>query len=365
MLKSTGTYPSLIVDTTAQRAVSHAGAVLLAATASRIGLDRELSTALAPWMRPLAVHNPGKILLDLAIAVAIGGDCLADIAQVRSEPGVFGHVASDPTVSRLFDTLAADAPAALAAINTARAAIRGRVWDLAGTDAPDHGATVSDPLIIDLDATLITAHSEKELAAATFKRGYGHHPLGAWVDHGPGGTGEFVAMLLRKGNAGSNTAADHIEVTKTALRQLPSTDPGRRPGKKILIRTDGAGGTHEFLNWLTTQRLTYSVGFTLNLDMVAKLGTIPSAAWTPAYDADRRPRDGAWVTELTGLLDLTGWPDGMRVIVRAERPHPVRSCGSPTRTGTGSLRSSRTPPAGNFRTWSCGTAGAPGVRTGT
>jgi hypothetical protein len=322
MSKSTGSYPSLIVDTTAQRAVSHAGAVLLAATASRIGLDRELSTALRPWMRPLAVHDPGKVLLDLAIAVAIGGDCLADIAQVRSEPGVFGQVASDPTVSRLIDTLAADAPAALAAINTARAAVRARVWELAGTDAPDDGASAKDPLIIDLDATLITAHSEKELAAATFKRGFGHHPIGAWVDHGAGGTGEPLAMLLRQGNAGSNTAADHIEVTKAALRQLPSTDPGRRPGKKILIRTDGAGGTHEFLNWLTTQRLAYSVGFTLTLDMVAKLETIPSSAWTPAYDADRRPRDGAWVTELTGLLDLSGWPDGMRVIVRAERPHP-------------------------------------------
>jgi hypothetical protein len=322
MSKSTGSYPSLIVDSTAQRAVSHAGAVLLAATASRIGLDRELSTTLRPWMRPLAVHNPGKILLDLAIAVAIGGDCLADIAQIRSEPDVFGHVASDPTVSRLIDTLAADAPAALAAINTARSSVRARVWDLADSDAPDHQATANDPLIIDLDATLITAHSEKELAAATFKRGYGHHPIGGWVDHGPGGTGEPVAMVLRKGNAGSNTAVDHIEVTKAALRQLPSTGPGRRPGRKVLIRTDGAGGTHEFLNWLTTQRLAYSVGFTLNLDMVAKLGTIPASAWTPAYDADRRPRDGAWVTELTGLLDLSGWPDGMRVIVRAERPHP-------------------------------------------
>jgi hypothetical protein len=316
MSKSTGSYPSLIVDTTAQRAVSHAGAVLLAATAGRVGLDRELSTALRPWMRPLAVHNPGKILLDLAIAVAIGGDCLADIAQVRSEPGVFGQVASDPTVSRLVDTLAADGQAALAAINTARAAVRARVWELAGPEAPDDGATARDPLIIDLDATLITAHSEKELAAATFKRGFGHHPIGAWVDHGPGGTGEPVAMVLRKGNAGSNMAVDHIEVTKAALRQLPSTEPGRRPGRKVLIRTDGAGGTHEFLNWLTTQRLSYSVGFTLNLDMVAKLETIPSSAWTPAYDADRRPRDGAWVTELTGLLDLSGWPDGMRVIVR-------------------------------------------------
>ena len=109
MRKSTGSYPSLNVDTTAKRVVSHAGAVLLAATAGRVGLDRELSAALRPWMRPLAVHDPGKVLLDLAISVAIGGDCLADIAQVRSEPAVFGQVASDPTVSRLIDTLAADA----------------------------------------------------------------------------------------------------------------------------------------------------------------------------------------------------------------------------------------------------------------
>ena len=222
------------MDTTAKRVVSHAGAVLLAATASRIGLDRELSAALRPWMRPLAVHDPGKVLLDLAIAVAIGGDCLADIAQVRSEPGVFGQVASDPTVSRLIDTLAADAPAALAAINTARAAVRARVWDLAGTDAPDHEATAKDPLIIDLDATLITAHSEKELAAATFKRGFGHHPIGAWVDHGPGGTGEPVAMILRKGNAGSNTAVDHIEVTKAALRATAVHRP------RSATRTEGA-----------------------------------------------------------------------------------------------------------------------------
>ena len=322
MRKSTGTYPSLKVDTTAKRVVSHAGAVLLTATAGRVGLDRELSAALRPWKRPSAVHDPGKVLLDLAISVAIGGDCLADIAQVRAEPALFGHVASDPTVSRLIDTLALDAPTALAAINAARAKVRARVWAMAGTDAPDHEMAVKKPLIVDLDATLITAHSEKELAAATFKRGFGHHPIGGWVDHGDGGTGEPVAMILRKGNAGSNTAVDHIEVTKAALAQLPSTDPGRRPGRTVLIRTDGAGGTHDFLVWLTGQRLQYSVGFSLNDTAVTKLALIPQSAWTPAYDADNKPRDGAWVTELTGLLDLSGWPDGMRVIVRAERPHP-------------------------------------------
>jgi len=322
MRKSTGSYPSLTVDTTAKRVVSQAGAVLLAATARKIGLDRELSTVLRPWMRPMAVHDPGKVLLDLAISVAIGGDCLADIAQVRSEPAVFGQVASDPTVSRLIDTLAVDAPRALAAINTARAVVRARVWGLAGTDSPDHQMTARSPLTMDLDSSLLTAHSEKQLAAATFKKGFGFHPIGAWIDHGTGGTGEPVAMILRKGNAGSNTAVDHIQITKAGLAQLPGTRPGRRPGRKVLIRTDGAGGTHDFLTWLTGQRLQYSVGFGLTDTAVAKLELIPQSAWTPAYDADRAPRDGAWVTELTGLLDLSDWPAGMRVIVRAERPHP-------------------------------------------
>ena len=322
MRKSTGSYPSLIVDATAKRVVTHAGAMLLAATASRVGLDRELSAALRPWMRPMAVHDPGKVLLDLAISVAVGGDCLADIAQFRAEPALFGHVASDPTVSRLIDTLAADGPVALAAINKARAKVRASAWALAGANAPDHQVTVKAPLIVDLDATLFTAHSEKQSAAPTFKRGFGHHPIGAWVDHGDGGTGEPAAMILRPGNAGSNTVVDHIEITKAALAQLPSTTPGRRPGRKVLIRTDGAGGTHDFLSWLTGQRLQYSVGFSLTDTAVAKLELIPPSAWTPAYDADRKPRDGAWVTELTRLLDLTGWPDDLRVIVRAERPHP-------------------------------------------
>ena len=322
MRKSTGSYPSLTVDTTAKRIVSHAGAMLLAATARKIGLDRDLSTVLRPWMRPMAVHDPGKVLLDLAMSVAIGGDCLADIAQVRSEPAVFGLVASDPTVSRLIDTLAADAPSALAAINRARAAVRARVWAMAGTASPDRMMSSKTPLIVDLDSSLITAHSEKQLAAATFKRGFGFHPIGAWVDHGTGGTGEPVAMILRQGNAGANTAVDHIEIIKAALAQLPSTEPRRRPGRKVLIRTDGAGGTHEFVKWVTGQRLQYSVGFTLTETAVSKLELIPESAWTPAYDADRKPREGAWVTELTGLLDLTGWPAGIRVIVRAERPHP-------------------------------------------
>jgi hypothetical protein len=320
--KRAGSYPPLTVDTTATRVVSQGGAVLLLATAGSIGLDRELSAALLPWRKQWAVLDPGKILLDLAISVAIGGDCLADISLLRAEPAVFGRVASDPTVSRLIDTLATTPAAALAAINKARAAVRERVWKFAGEHGPDHQVDKDRPLIIDLDATLITAHSEKESAAPTFKRGFGFHPLGSWVDHGQDGTGEPLSMLLRKGNAGSNTAADHIQVTKDALAQLPFHRRGGRAGRKVLIRADGGGGTHDFLKWLYSQGLSYSIGFTLSQDMADKINELPPAAWTPAYNADRKVRDGAWVAELTGMLQLDKWPAGMRVIVRAERPHP-------------------------------------------
>jgi len=174
---------------------------------------------------------------------------------------------------------------------------------------------------VDLDATLIGAHSEKEGAAPTFKRGFGHHPLLAFADHGPGGMGEPLAMLLRPGNAGSNTAADHIAVTRAVLAQLPGIDPGR-PGRRVLVRTDGAGATHEFVNWLVRRRLSYSLGFTLPCGAERLIDKIPASAWTPAYDSGGEIRDGAFVAELTGLLDLGSWPAGMRVIIRKERPHP-------------------------------------------
>ena len=177
MKQRSGRYPRVQLDAAGTGVVSQAGAVTLTETVRVAGLDGALSEALEPWRKPTAVHDPAKVLLDVAVGLALGGDCLADVAVLREQPSVFGRVASDPTVSRAVDALAADAPRALAAINTARATARARVWKLAGADAPDSQVSAQRPLVVDVDATLVTAHSDKEQARPTFKRGYGHHPV--------------------------------------------------------------------------------------------------------------------------------------------------------------------------------------------
>lgn len=326
--KTTGSYPSVRVDAAPVAAVGSAGGVLLTTTADVTGLSGALRDGLSSWRKPTAVHDPGKVLTDLAVTLALGGDCLSDAAVIRSEPGIYGRVASEATVSRTISTLARDADRVLAAVAAARKAARARAWELAGEDAPNHAATERDPLVVDLDATLVTAHSDKEHAAPTFKRGFGFHPLCAFVDHrrdGADGTGEALAIQLRPGNAGSNTAADHIAVTTDALKALPGINPSR-PGRKVMVRADGGGGTKEFLTWLTRRGLSYSIGFTLPATMNTLYRLVPEQHWQSAVNADGDVREGAGVVDLTDILHfhdhLDGWPEQMRVIVRRERPHP-------------------------------------------
>ncbi|MFJ9591115.1 IS1380 family transposase, partial [Streptomyces acidicola] len=317
MKKRSGLYPRVRVEGGGRGVVSQAGSVLLVETVCKSGLDTAISAALAPWRKPRAVHDPGKILLDVALAVALGGDCLADVGVLRTEPDVFGPVASDPTVSRLVDTLATSGPKALAAIRYARSQVRGRVWELAGASS----SAADGQVIVDIDGMLVLAHSEKQDATATWKKTFGHHPLVAFVDHGQTGSGEPVAALLRPGNAGSNTAADHIETAGLALARLPKH---LRRGRQTLIRTDSGGGTHAFLDWLSCRGrwLSYSVGMTITDTIHQAVLKIPKKAWTPAYDAGGTERPGAWVAEITDMPDLSTWPKGMRLIVRKERPHP-------------------------------------------
>lgn len=232
-MKRIGLYPRVHADTSGVGVVSQAGGVTLVETVRAAGLDRALSVALAPWRKSMAIHDPGTVITDLAVALALGGNCLAEIALLRAKPAVFGRVASDPTVSRTIDALAADVKRALAAIDTARAAARSTVWRLAGEHAPDHDIDADRPLIIDTDATLITAHSDKEQAAPTFKRGVGFHPLWAFLDHGPAGTGEPLTCL----QISCAILALAVELTAwTQMLALPGHDARRWEPKRLRLR---------------------------------------------------------------------------------------------------------------------------------
>ena len=269
------------------------------------------------------------MLLDVATAVALGGDCLADVAAVRSQPEVFGSVASDPTVSRVFTALAANADEAVTAIRQVRARARSVVWTrrrpLAGSPSGRDGAQV----IVDIDATLVAAHSDKEGAEPTFKRGFGFAPMCTFVDHGVHGTGEPLALDLRPGKASPWNSADHLATLESALAQLPEHERGQ-----VLVRADTGACSKVFLHHITDARLEYSIGFQAQDTVKAAIEAIPEQAWRAAVDSNGEPRDGAQVAELTSWMPAPvtqnrasrpgpkDWPPGMRVIARRERPHP-------------------------------------------
>ena len=293
--------------------ISSSGASMLLATAAASGLVVGLSHAVGSWRPARAVHDPGKTVLDLAVAIALGGDCLADVAVLRAQPKLFGTVASDPSISRLIEALGDDAAAAIAAIRGARAAARAKVWGHRSPVPP------TGPVVVDVDATLVGAHSEKEGATPNFKRGFGFHPILAFVDHGGGGTGEPLAAMLRPGKATANDAADQIAVLDAALAQLPEQLRSR-----VLVRGDTGSGVHGFVWHVHNLGLSYSVGIYGRQPIHDALQALPAQAWRAALDADGRPRQGAQVAELTRWLPGTfsGWPPGMRIIARRERPHP-------------------------------------------
>lgn len=301
------------VEAGSESLISSGGAALLLKTAQVSGLSEVLSEVLRPWRASRSVHDPGKTVLDLAVTIALGGDCLADAAVVRAQAQLFGPVASDPTISRLIDTLGDDPSVVIAAIRGARAAARAVVW---GHQVP---IPTAGQVVVDLDATLIGAHSEKEGASPNFKRGFGFHPMLAFVDHGQGGTGEPLAAMLRPGKATANDAADQITVLDAALAQLPE-----QIRSQVLVRGDTGAGVHEFVWHVHNLGLQYSVGIYARQPVLDALAVLPRQAWRRALDADSRPRQGAQVAELTRWLPATfsGWPPGMRIIARRERPHP-------------------------------------------
>ena len=298
--------------------VAHAGNVATRMLADQVGLTGALGGALVR-REFMPTHDRGQVLVDVAVLIAGGGEAIADIDVLRHQREVLGSVASAPTVWR---TLKGMTPAAAKRIDKARAKVRAHVWSQLPHGVPASKVAdtdLGDTVVLDVDATLVTAHSEKEGAASTFKRGFGYHPLGVWCDNSQ----ESLALMLRPGNAGSNTVADHVAVLTVAIAQVPA-----RHRKNLLIRADGAGASHGLIEWLTAlnakrgRTVEYSVGFAVTDRVRAAITKVPTTAWAPAIDPEGDARDNGDVVEITGMLNLTTWPDGMRVLIRREHPHP-------------------------------------------
>ena len=294
--------------------VSHAGAALLAELADRAGLTEAMSAAMAECGINWHTHDPGVVLTHLAVAIADGADCLADIAALKEQEELFGPVASVATAWR---AVHATASVELRAIPLAMTTARARVW----AAAPPVG-----PMIWDFDSTLLNVHSEKEDAAPTYKHGFGFNPLGVWCDN----TDEPLAAMLRPGNAAPNDTDDHLELLEGAVRAVPPEyalghEEGDDPAlvlHPILVRADSAGATHRFVQSLSDANFDYSIGFPISGSVRDALLLAQEEDWVRARELDGTIRAGAEVIELTELTEVEGWPDDMRVISRRARPHP-------------------------------------------
>jgi Transposase DDE domain group 1 len=316
----------LALTTGASGLIGAVGAPLLRLLAERSGLRSGLSTALGR-LRPDFVpeHDRGQVLVDVAVALGLGAVSVAGAMDLLSAAqAVLGQVASTSTAWRALSELDATA---LAAVAKARATHRRAMWArLAGRPGGFPWIRVAEQtwagwIVLDVDASLVESHSDKEGATGTYKKHvFGLHPIIVSCAN----TGEILAVLLRPGNAGSNTAADHVAVLSDAVAQLPAAYR-----KKIIFRADGAGSTKELLVWITEESARrgytwhYSVGFDVTEPVRDAIVAVPTRTWAPALTANGDVRRGAHVAELTDLLTIPdGWPERMRLMARTEPLHP-------------------------------------------
>jgi hypothetical protein len=318
-MKDTPWDHGLRVTAEADGLIGHAGAVLLRKLADQAGLTAALRSALARAGKfPLV--DRGITLVSMAVAIALGATSMNDITLLAQHAPVLGAEPSDTTVRR---TLELADPATLDKIARVRARVRAHVWQLICATPAGFpwlavaGKLLEGWLVIDLDATLITARSDKEGAAPTFKKGYGFHPLGAWLAN----TTESLAMLLRPGNAGSNTVADHIAVLTAAVRQIPA-----RFRSRLLVRVDGAGASHELIAHLLSlagrrRTVLFTCGWMITAADEQAIRLLPATAWQAAVDQDGTVQEDRHVAEVTHLMSRAGgWPAGLRWIVRRTKP---------------------------------------------
>ncbi len=297
-----GRFEKVEVTADGKGLASHAGSALLVAVADKVGLTDALSEALAPTRERRSAHDPGEVVRDLCVMLADGGDCLADLGALRDQEDLFGRVASNATAFRVIDSLCAGDM--LARLRTARAAARERAWELGARP---------ERIVLDLDATLVTAHSDKEEARGNFKGGFGFHPMLCFIDQSE----EAPAGILRPGNAGANTAQDQIDCVDRALEQLPRAVVEEAD---LVVRADSAGLTHDLLDHLHDANIRFSVGMDMTEDVRQAVLAIAEHDWVAAVSRDGEERERAFVSELS--LDLRGWPEGARAICRRERAHP-------------------------------------------
>jgi Transposase DDE domain group 1 len=319
MAKDTPWDKDLLVTSDGEGLIGHAGALLLRKLADQCGLTAALGGALTRAGK-VPLFDRGVALVSTAVAIVLGATSMSDIVLLDHLAPVFGVPPSDTTVRR---TLELADGTTLRKAAKARARVRAHVWQLAAATAAGFpwlavaGKTLQNWLVIDMDATLITAHSDKEGAAPTFKKGFGFHPLGAWLAN----TGESLAMLLRPGNAGSNTVADHLQVLRDALAQIPAGW-----ARRLLIRVDGAGATHDLVKHLlrlSTRRRTvlFTCGWMITPADEAAIAVLPAGAWQAGVDQEGHVQEKCHVAEITHLMSRAeGWPPGLRWIVRRTKP---------------------------------------------
>jgi hypothetical protein len=304
--------------------IAAAGAPLLRLLAEESGLRAGISTALTR-SGFVPGHDRGQVLIDVAVALGLGATSVAGAVDLlRQSQAVLQTVASSPTVWRAFEELDDTAMVKIAKV---RAVHRRGMWTRLAARADGFpwvqvaGHIWHGWVVIDVDASLVESHSDKEGAAATYKKHiFGLHPIIVSCAN----TGEVLTVLLRNGNAGSNTVADHIRVLTEAVAQLPP-----RYRRRIIFRADGAGATKDLLAWIKTEATRhgytwhYSVGFDVTEPVREAITTVPVDVWRPALTPENEVRRGAHVTEITGLLTLADrWPPDMRVMARTEPLHP-------------------------------------------
>lgn len=326
MHQPTSFFPNARPQATSQRLISHAGLAPLAWFMDALGLRALGRDRVGQFAPPGARHEAGNMVASLVLMLAGGGVHSSDLDMIRTSPSVFGQVASNATMSRFFARIDQNSDVFEHGLATMAATIRDHVWSLAGGRGPGRTYTARDPLIIDMDHTLVGAHSDKEDAKGTYKGGYGYAPFVASIDYGDGHGGEILTTHLRPGNAGPNEAAAHIALFEDAVAALPAqffTTEGDLIGEHVLVRTDSAGASRQFLNYLDARGVQFSVSYTVPIALDSDIHRITDKQyWQPALTADGEEREDAWVINATGAVSLKNYPAGTNIYLRAEPLHP-------------------------------------------